>query len=348
MLKTKNRSARQVLQHLSVSALVSIIVLAALYRLSVDEAQNFNIWQKMTGLLDGSWKLLLGYVFTIVTMNMVRAYRYTILIGFSASDTKPPNNWPMFLVTTIRAMVVDFLPFRLGELVFITVLNRYANIRTSVCLSCVIFSSSFDLAVLVPSVIFIALALSLPTITILKISLTVGLILLLVYLSIRYVLPLSVGFLNRLVGKSNNSTKKLISYLGECNRLFQLTFDRGYFGKILFLSILLRVLKILSLLVLFKSVIFASHSSMVSIPDAQLLGALLSSEISGALPIPSLMGFGLWEGGGFAYLSSLKLPLEDIFYSLLTVNIQAKIVGYSLATLCAAILFVFYTKRSGI
>ncbi|HBE92897.1 MAG TPA: hypothetical protein DDW55_10340, partial [Gammaproteobacteria bacterium] len=78
--------------------------------------------------------LLWAYLGIQLVGTVFRALRYQLLIR-AAGEPNVPHFGHMYLVTMIRNMVVDMLPARLGELLFIAMLNRGYNVRANACIS---------------------------------------------------------------------------------------------------------------------------------------------------------------------------------------------------------------------
>ena len=67
---------------------------------------------------------------------------------------------------------------------------------------------------------------------------------------------------------------------------------------------------------------------------------MIASEMTAALPIPTLMSFGAWEIGGMTFLSYFGAPPQDSLLALIALHIQTQSVDYGIGVVSLFMLFL--------
>ncbi|SVE38901.1 uncharacterized protein METZ01_LOCUS491755, partial [marine metagenome] len=124
----------RVLLRLLISAGFSFALLAGLIHFLVARGDDINlvtIYQVLSGV---PVALVVVYGLLQLIGFSLRALRYRIILDESDDFDVPPFRH-LYFVTGIRSMMVDLLPARLGELVFVLLLNRGYQVPVAASLS---------------------------------------------------------------------------------------------------------------------------------------------------------------------------------------------------------------------
>ena len=100
--------------------------------------------------------VLLGYTLIVLANTLARTVRYRLLLD-TRPDAPKTDFGPLLVVTAVRNMVVDLLPARIGELVFVGLLKRACATPAASGLAAVALSLLLDIVVLVPLLLGVAL-----------------------------------------------------------------------------------------------------------------------------------------------------------------------------------------------
>ena len=321
-----------------------MIVLAALFFAASSPAQDIEPGKILSALGDSSISLFAVFILSSLIGTFLRAIRYRILIIASGEPNSGiPTLRSMILITAIRGMVVDLLPARLGELIYVGLLKKYTKTSIPAGLSSLMFALLLDIAILAPITILLALIIGFPNSTPLKIALIAGVLVTGFYVAIRYVLP---GFMRIIENHTyqNSLIGKLFSILNQLNMAIQATLKAGVFTRVVFITVAIRFLKYFGLLILFYGLTRQSFPDLAQIPNLQVLSAMIASEMTAALPIPTLMSFGAWEIGGMTFLAFFGAPPQDSLLALITLHIQTQAVDYGIGF--SALFLLLFNKPS--
>lgn len=288
---------------------------------------------------------ILLYMLATVLQTFFRTVRYRVLLKSSLKNNEElPGFFHLFMVTMSRNMFTDMLPARLGELSYIAMLNLGFKVRADACLSSLALSFVFDL---------IALALLLLTmigyqvffsgielwlVAALVILLTVcGLMLLFLF----PVLQRGTERLSRMFSadsRKNRILRKAVTFLQDTSLAVQHTAQRGVIGRVLLLSMGVRIAKYAGLYLLFCGVVSGSFTG-ISKNLVDVVIALISAEAGAALPVPTFMSFGTYEAGGTLALIALGVSKASSVVVMLALHIWSQVIDYAFG-IGATILFV--------
>ncbi|NKB78187.1 MAG: hypothetical protein GKR96_14425 [Gammaproteobacteria bacterium] len=340
--------SKDVVRHLLMGIAGSFIVIAFLFYASVNSDQAIHPEKIILAIRQSSVSWFIFFILLGLVGIWLRAIRYRILIKASLTDqpgtvnTEVPTMKQMILITAIRGMVVDLLPARLGEIVYVALLKKFAKTSIPAGLSSLLFAILLDIAVLAPITILLVLIIGFPTATPLKIAILALAIVISFYIGIRFILPLLMSLLNGFREKHTESNGYLVKGLDIINQLnvaVQTTIRAGVFLQVLGLTIIVRSLKYFGLLILFYSVAKGSFPDLYNIVWVNTLGAMIASEMTAALPIPTIMSFGAWEAGGMTFMSYFGAPPQDSLLALIAVHIKTQAVDYGLGLTALVLLF---------
>jgi len=242
---------------------------------------------------------LLIYAAVALVGAWLRALRYKWLLRPQVIS------WPnMFLVTFIRNSLIDLLPARLGSLSYIYVLNKRLGFPFEAATSSFVLAFVLDFLTLSPflvvSVIAVGLganALSTPALLILA-----AVFFLLVFLVYWKLVPVARFFLAvfrrllrfaKIEGKAGALTA--VNKLDLTIQSLESIQSRGKPIPIFLLSLLIRLAKYISVFALFFALLRSHGFSLGDLSFWTFILGLSGAELSSALPIKGLAGFGTWE-----------------------------------------------------
>lgn len=322
---------------------VSLLVLGLLFHLvGGDEALSLDRLGDIARHLVVSW-LAVGLAGTLA-QAVVRAWRYGVLLR-AGGEAVVPSRRHLLLVTMSRNMLVDLLWGRLGELSYVALLNRGFQLRVETCLSSLSLSVLFDFAALLILVCGLAAFYALTgraagwmagAALVLILIIAVGLLALLrgprLVLTLLRRLP-AWRWLGALTG--------LLCRLEEA---FALTRRAGVLGRVMGLSLLVRLSKYAGVYALFRAVTQQGFPAFALASPPQVIGALLGAEGAASVPVPSFMSFGAYEAGGAAAWTALGYPAAEAALCMLAIHVVSQVIDYSLGG--ASLLFLL-GRRSG-
>jgi hypothetical protein len=323
-----------------VSIGISLLLLGLLIS-GVSGSTDAALRPKLLSILSHTSLGFIGlYVVTSFIQTFFRALRYGVILKTSGESV--PGKFHLFLISMSRNMFVDMLPARLGELSYIGMLNRGFKVGADACLSSLVISFVFDI---------IALAL---------------LILVLIGYQVLFadlqpwivgtcvmVMVLSAGLLVFLFPFLQWLTTQLLKFqishrgvMGKVMGLLESTVDSlqqarqgKIVGKVLSLSIGVRIFKYLGLYLIFLGVVLPSFPDIERDVSSVLI-ALVSAEASASMPVPSFMSFGTYEAGGAFALIALGAAKAISVIVMLALHIWSQIIDYGLG-IGATIFFIF-------
>ena len=328
---------------------ISFAILALLMHLvfsGLPPENRPDIWQV---LVHTSLSLVAAFLFIYVITLFVRAMRYRLLLIVSG-EPNVPTLGQMTLVTGVRNMMVDMLPARLGELIYIGLLSRGYGVKLETSTTSLALSIAFDFVALVfiiAAIIFKQIfstglqgwALAAFIVAVALSVIAFGMLFVVVPLVVRYV---EQGKLARVF--SGKWGSRLLQLLHDFSNSIQMARKSGKLIQLVSLSVLIRVLKYLAFYLLFKAVVTHSFPVLAALPSEQIISALIGGEIGASLPIPAFMSFGTYEVGGTLVFSLLGVDEAKAAVSLLATHIWSQLFDYSLG-LILLVVFIMITKR---
>jgi glycosyltransferase 2 family protein len=285
---------------------------------------------------------LLVYVAVALIAAWLRAWRYKWLLQ------PQPISWPnMFLVTFIRNSLIDLLPARLGSLSYIYVLNKRLGFPFEAATSSFALAFVLDFLTISPflvvSVIAVGLgtnALSTPALLILAAAFF--LLVFLVYWKLvsvaRFLLVVFRRLLRfgRIEGRAAAQTavqkfELTIQSLDSIRR-------RGKAVPIFVLSLLIRLAKYISVFALFFALLRSHGFSLHDLSFWTFILGLSGAELTSALPIKGLAGFGTWESAWALTFKLMDFDPRLAVISGIGVHLLSNIFEYSLGIASILIL----------
>ena len=339
------------LLRISLSVGVSFAILALLLDMvtvGVPDGQRPSI---LSSLQATSLSLISLYLAIYLVALLIRAYRYQLLIRISGEENLPTFT-QMVLVTGVRNMIVDMLPARLGELGYVGLLNRGYGVKLQHCMSSLTIAIAFDFAGLLVVVFLVVMKQALGIggsegIEGWEIgALVMALVFAIIALTGLFVItPLvSLWFSTRFENRSS-LFGKCVQLLTDFSQSLTAVRAAGYSTQLLFLSVVIRILKYLSLYLLFTAVAGPSFQVLAELPVEKVIGALIGGEIGASLPIPTFMSFGAYEAGGTLVFQLLGVTDQAAaVITMLCVHIWSQAMEYTLGGLFLVSL-IFLNRR---
>lgn len=280
---------------------------------------------------------LLVYIAIATIQCFVRAWRYGIIIN--APELKYRD---IFLVTLVRNLFVDFLPSRLGELVYIFILRQKYRLPLEKATSSFVLSTLFDFITVAPIIgvaMFFVQADSTVELTKYIFVLGTGLTMLLVAV---FKLPFFIKLFDRMVLKKvkNKYTAKLAGKLDELAEEIDTAHQRGIYTKLFVISFGMRLLKYISLFALAAAFFSAWGVHWYDLSFFHCVLGTAGAEFTGFLPIKGLAGIGSWESGWAAVFALLDYPKDWGILTGFGVHLTTQIFEYTLGTVAMAIIYL--------
>ncbi|NOX80777.1 MAG: hypothetical protein GXP57_06780 [Deltaproteobacteria bacterium] len=331
---------RRLVFHLLLSAGISFLLLGVLLRGLTGAAAPSVLPRLLAALAAVAGGYIFAYAGCGFLQGLLRAIRYRVIL--KASEDHVPGLYHMSLVALSRNMFVDMLPARLGELSYVAMLNRGYRVSAEACLSSLAVSFVFDLV-----------ALSLLLLGLIGYQALHGdlkpwllgsflLVTLVGAILLAFLFPVLGGlrlWLQRLAEGKGKIINSVANLAGKTAESLEKTRKGGIFGRVLILSLAIRIVKYLGLYVLFLGVVLPSFPG-IDTRLAPVLAALIGGEAAASLPLPTFMSFGAYETGGTLALMFLGAARAVSALVMLALHIWSQVIDYTMG-IAALVLFVF-------
>jgi uncharacterized membrane protein YbhN (UPF0104 family) len=324
----------------------SLLLMAGLMYLVERTGSEVNLAMVFDSLKAIPLEVLWLYTLIVIANTLARAVRYRVLVDTRTGAPKT-RFAPLLVVTAVRNMVVDLLPARIGELVFVGMLKRACATPVASGLAVVALSLLLDIVVLIPVLVGVTL-LPLTGPALREGSLPAAL--LVTTLSVFAVFVLWPGLRalvrwSQTIGADRSWMRRPVAFLADISDALNQCRHAGTLGRALAITVVIRLLKYGGLVLLFFAVLSGPGVQDSAVAVTDVVAALLASEVGASLPIPTLMSFGAYEAGGAAALSLLGYPLALAVMVLLTVHIASQILDYVIGGICLVVFFLISPPR---
>jgi uncharacterized membrane protein YbhN (UPF0104 family) len=292
---------------------------------------------------------LLVYAAVALAAAWLRAWRYRWLL-------RPRSiTWRnVFLVTFIRNSLIDLLPARIGSLSYIYVLNKRLGFPFEAAASSFVLAFVLDFLTLSPflitSVIAVGLgsnALSTPALLLLAAAFFV-----LVFLVYWRLVPLArfcLAAFRRLLRLARAEERPGARTAVQKFELTIQSLDSVRRGQkaapIFMLSFLIRLAKYLSIFALFFALLRSHGFSLRDLSFWTLILGLSGAELTSALPIKGLAGFGTWESAWALTFKLMDFDPRLAIISGIGIHLLTNIFEYSLGIGSILVLVWPYLRR---
>lgn len=242
---------------------------------------------------------LLAFMLIALVGATLRAWRYKWLL-------QPHSiTWGnIFLVTFIRNLFVDLFPARIGSLSYVYVLNRNLKYSFEAASSSFVIAFVLDFLTLSPFLVFSLLAVGLGKTpisnrTILAISVAFFLLVFLIFWKIVKLAVIALDLYRRFLkivrwDKKNwavFSLTKIRSTIDELQKIKK----RGIAWPLFILSLGIRMAKYGALYILLFALMRSHGFSPDNLSFSKTILGITGAELTSALPIKGIGGFGTWE-----------------------------------------------------
>jgi glycosyltransferase 2 family protein len=292
---------------------------------------------------------LLIYAAVALIAAWLRAWRYKWLL-------RPRTiSWPnMFLVTFIRNSLIDLLPARIGSLSYIYVLNKRLGFPFETATSSFVLAFVLDFLTLSPFLVVSAIAVglganALSTPTLLILAALFFLLVFLVYWKLIPVARFSLALFRRILRLARIEEKPAARTAVNKFELTILALDsvqgRGKAIPIFLLSLLIRLAKYISVFALYFGLLRSQGLALGDLSFWTFILGLSGAELSSALPIKGLAGFGTWESAWALTFRLMNFNPRLAIISGIGVHLLTNIFEYALGIGSILILAWPYLRR---
>jgi len=285
---------------------------------------------------------VLTYIAVALLGAWLRAWRYKWLL-------KPqPISWAnILMVTFIRNSLIDLLPARLGSLSYIYVLNKRLNFAFETATSTFVLAFFLDFLTLGPFLIAAVMIVGLGTTVISTPALLVISLLffMIIFFILWKIIPVS-RFLLSIYQQALNVLKSGDKKFAKISvAKFQLTIAslsqinaRKIYVPVVLLSFLIRLAKYISLYALFFSLLRSQGFSLPELSFWKFILGISGAELTSALPIKGLAGFGTWESAWVLTFRLMNFDPRLAIISGIGIHLLSNIFEYSLGIASILIL----------
>jgi len=340
--------ARQSLLHLMAGLTCSLLLLTGLMYVVERSGSEVNLSLVFESLKGIPLEILMLYTLVVVTNTLARTVRYRLLVDTRAGRS-PTRFTPLLIVTAVRNMVVDLLPARIGELIFVAMLKRVCQTPAGTGLAAVALSLLLDIVILIPLLVLVALApLTGPALR--QGSLPAAILLTAMSVVVAVLLwPGLRTFVRRFRAQAiaRSWMRRPMSLLSDISDALDQCRRAGVLVPALGMTVVIRLLKYGGLVLLFQAVVSSPGMAGVAAGVVDVVVALIASEVGASVPVPTLMSFGAYEAGGAAAFALLGYPLAAAVMVLLTVHIASQILDYTIGGICLVLFFLIGADTAG-
>ncbi len=324
---------RSVILRLILSGAVSALLIGALFSLVI-KSDNVKLARFFELIRNVGGGLFFLYIVSAFGQAWFRAWRYRILVKAAAGAEGLPGMGHFFLVTLARNMMVDLLPARIGELIYVALLNQGYQVNVDACFSSLGVSFVFDFIALLGIVLVLLIGALVAGALTIDLALITGLLLVLSVtgLLVLFVIPQPVVNLFaklKLPGKLGEWYGKLIEFMRSIVDALNQTRKGGVMLPTLVLSLAVRLIKYAGFYCLFLSFTQTNFPAMAELATPQAVTALIAGEAGGSLPLPTLMSFGSYEIASVGYLVWMGIAAEQAVAAMFSLHLGSQFVDYT-------------------
>ena len=242
---------------------------------------------------------LLAFMIVALIGATLRAWRYKWLLS------PHPTRWrDVFLVTFIRNLFVDLFPARMGSLSYVYVLNKSMKYSFQSASSSFVVAFVLDFLTLSPFLAFAILSVglgktSISNGTLLAISFIFFLLVFLVYWKVEKISGIALKVYQWLLRVIKQDKKKwaevsvhnFLLTIDELNKIK----ERRIGWPLFVLSLGIRLAKYSALFFLLYALLRSHGFSLENLSLSKTILGITGAELTSALPIKGIGGFGTWE-----------------------------------------------------
>ena len=330
-----------------ISLLLSILLTIILAWLLLSRITLDDLAQTFSNIF---YPALFAFIMISFFASILRALRYKWLLY-----PTPIGFGKILLVTFIRNLFVDLFPARIGSLSYVYVLNKGLKYPFEQAASTFVIAFVLDFLTLSPFLILSMLlvgigATSISNLTLLLIA---SAFMLLIFFVLSQVIPLSRLFLkiytNLLIvfrSETKNWARTSINKIQLTIDALQHIKERKIQWPLFFLSLVIRAAKYGSLYFLLLSLLKSHGYAFSNLSFWKTILGITGAEMTGALPIKGIAGFGTWESGWALTFQLMDFEQRIAILSGIGVHLISNIFEYSLGILSILILSLpFFNQK---
>lgn len=329
--------------YLLLSFTISIVLIYFL----LSQIETKDLVQTFRGIY---YPALLVFMIIALAGAVLRAWRYKWLL-------KPqPISWGnIFLVTLIRNLFVDLLPARIGSLSYIYILNKRLNFSFEMATSSFVVAIIFDFLTLSPFLVLSIFAVGLGATAVSTVTLLI--VALIFFLFIFVILWKIIPFFNFLLKiyrlllkafkiESRKWAKKSVEKIHLTMDCLAQIREKKIYWSIFFLSLSIRLAKYASLYFLLFSLLRSHGFLLKALSLWKTILGITGAELSSALPIKGIAGFGTWESAWAIAFRLMDFEQRIAILSGIGVHLLTNMFEYSLGIISIFILAFPLLKKS--
>ncbi len=286
------------------------------------------------------------FVLLSLSASLFRLWRYRVLLRLSGYDAPP---LPLFLMTLVRNALSDLLPARLGTLVDVYFFTTRLGVPLAAAASCFSITFIFEILALAPLIALAAWRAGAAGTMSAGGLLLGGLILLAVCVVIVALMPWGFGFAARLAGRLMPARWKFRQWVCETLDAIGAEVRRvqsaGLYGRMLALSMMLRIAKYASLYVFLFAMLAPRGYTWAQLDAPRVFLGLCASELAASLPISGIAGFGAYEGTWAAVFQMIGFPKEIAQVTSVAHHLFTQAYGYGIAGMALVALLLPIWRR---
>jgi len=290
---------------------------------------------------------LLLFVILSFSMSGFRTWRYALVLTVSGYS---PRKSALFLVTLVRNFCSDLLPARIGTLVYVYLVTARLGVPFGAAASSFALAFLFDLIALAPMIAVAALLVGSAGQLSRTVAIAGGVVLLLIASAAIYALPALARLAGEMVWRLPliHSRHRAIGRdaLYQTDADLRKAREAGIYGRLLALSVLVRICKYGSLYALLFALLqpMGYELSQLSVPKVFL--GLCSAEIAASLPISGIAGFGAYEGAWAWVFGLLGFPQHTANLTAITHHLLTQVYGYLLGAVALLVLLLPIVRQT--
>ncbi len=326
--------------------LISAVVSALLLWILLSRVETGDLVQTFSNIY---YPALLAYVAIALLGAVLRSWRYKWLLQ------PEPIGWrDIFLVTLIRNLFVDLLPSRIGSLSYIYLLNKRLRFAFESATSTFVVAFLFDFITLSPFLVLSILAVgfratSMPLTALLLLSVFFFGLMVLILWKLAEIFVVVEKFLQTLFRalkwERKRWTRLVLEKIQSTRQHLLRIQDRNIFFPLFLLSLVIRAAKYGALYVLLFSLLRFHGITLRSLSMWKTILGITGAELTSALPIKGIAGFGTWESAWALAFQLMNFDARLAILSGIGVHLLTNLFEYSMGILAILVLALLLLKR---
>ena len=290
---------------------------------------------------------LLLFLVLSFSMSGFRTWRYALVLAVSGYY---PRKSALFLVTLVRNFCSDLLPARIGTLVYVYLVTARLGVPFGAAASSFSLAFLFDLIALAPMIAAAALLTGSAGELSRTSAIVSGAVLLVVASTAICTLPALARLAGEmiwrlpLIGSHHRAIAR--DALHQTNTDLRKAHKAGVYGRLLALSVMVRICKYGSLYVLLFALLQPMGYELRQLSVPKVFLGLCSAEVAASLPISGIGGFGAYEGAWAWVFGLLGFPQHTANLTAISHHLLTQVYGYLLGGVALLVLLLPMFRRT--